>query len=142
MLLMLFSVIYSADCPADENIDRLAPPNLELWDETEDDDQYEYGHLEGRWDEGHHRKWCALLTRDQFDEFVEHCGMQAEDVETMGSIGAPGFSFEWAPAISFTSDNPDAIQSAYVTPVPEVEREQIGENDWDRVRSAVLAVYG
>jgi len=139
---MLFSVIYSVDVPADENIDRLAPPNLELWDETEDDGQYEYSHLEGRWDGGHHRKWCALLTRDQFDLFVEHCGMQAEDVETMGSIGSPGFSYEWAPAISFTSDDPDAIQSAYVTPVPEVEREQIGENDWDRVRSAVLSIYG
>lgn len=139
---MLFSIIYSADCPADENIDRFAPPDLSAWDETEDDRSFDYGHLEGRWENGQHRKWCALLTRDQFDEFIEHCRLQAEDVETMGSLGAPGFGYEWAPAISFCGDDPDVIQSAYVTPVPEVEREQIGENDWERVKSAVLAVYG
>lgn len=139
---MLFSVIYSADCPADENIDRFAPPDLSAWEETEDDRSYEYRHLEGRWEDGQHRKWCALLTRDQFDQFVEHCRLNAEDVETMGSLGAPGFSYEWAPAISFTGDHPDAIQSAFVTPVPEVERERLGENDWDRMKSAVLAVYG
>ena len=34
----------------------------------------------------------------------------------MGSIGAPGFGFGWVPAISFRNDDPDAIQSAYVTP--------------------------
>lgn len=139
---MLFSVIYSVDVPSDEDISRFAPPDLSLWDETEDDGQYEYGHLDGRWEEGHHRKWCALLTRDQFDEFIEHCRLNAEDVETMGSLGAPGFEFDWAPAISFTSDDADAIQSAYVTPVPEIEREQLGETDWDRVKSAVLAIYG
>lgn len=139
---MQFSVIYSADCPADEDISNFAPPNLDLWDQTEGDDQYEYGYLEGCWEEGHHRKWVAVLDREQFDAFVEHCGLQAEDVQTMGSLGAPGCGFGWAPAISFTSDDPDAIQSAYVTPIPEVSKESCDEGDWDRVRSAVLAVYG
>jgi hypothetical protein len=60
----------------------------------------------------------------------------------MGSLGAPGFGFGWAPAISFRSDDPDAIQNAYVTPIPEVERESCDERDWQRVRGAVLAVYG
>ena len=59
---MQFSVIYSVDCPADEDIDAFAPPDLDLWDETEDDDQYEYDYLEGCWENGHHRKWCAILT--------------------------------------------------------------------------------
>lgn len=139
---MLFSVIYSVDCPGDEDLSRFAPPDLSLWDETEDDDQYEYGYLEGCWEDGHHRKWCALLNRDQFDAFIEHVGLSAEDVETMGSLGAPGFGFGWAPAISFSSDDPDAIQSAYVTPVPEVDHADLGEQDWERVRSAVLSVYG
>jgi hypothetical protein len=138
---MQFSVIYSADCPADEDINDFAPPNLDLWDQTEDDDQYDYGDLEGRWANGHHRKWCAILSREQFTEFVEHCGMFAEDVETMGSLGAPGFGFGWAPAISFRADDPDAFQSAYVTPLPGTGREQCDENDWGRVRGAVLAVY-
>jgi hypothetical protein len=60
----------------------------------------------------------------------------------MGSIGAPGFGFGWAPAISFRSDDPDAIQSAYITPVPETSKEELNESDWERVRSAVISVYG
>jgi len=75
---MLFSVIYSADVPADVDVLDYAPPNVEeLWTETEDDDQYEYGYLEGCWDDGHHRKWCALLNREQFDEFTDRCGLQS-----------------------------------------------------------------
>lgn len=136
---MQFSVIYSVDVPDDADIARYAPPDLDLWNETEDDDQYEYGHLEGRWENGSHRKWCAILEREQFDEFVEHCGMFAESTETMGSIGAPGFG--WAPAISFTSDDPDAIQSAYVTPLPQTKWESCDERDWKRVKAAVLSVY-
>ena len=139
---MQFSVIYSADCPADENIDDFAPPEIDLWDQTEDDNSYDYGYLEGEWENGHHRKWCAILTRDQFTEFVEHCGLFAEEVETMGSLGAPGFGYGWAPAISFNSDDPAAIQSAYATPMPETRRDSCDENDWDRVRGAVLSVYG
>lgn len=139
---MQFSIIYSVDTPADVDVLDYAPPQVEeLWDETEDDDQYEYSYLEGRWEEGHHRKWCAILDREQFDEFVERCGLLAEDVQTLGSLGAPGFGFGWAPAISFRSDDPDAIQSAYVTPLPETRKETLDERDWERVRTAVLAVY-
>ena len=68
--------------------------------------------------------------------------LTAEDVQTMGSIGAPGFDLGWAPAISFNGDDPDAIQSAYVTPIPEVEKDHFDDWDWERVRGAVLAVYG
>lgn len=139
---MLFSVIYSADCPESVDIADFAPPDLDLWDETEDDDQYEYDYLEGQWENGHHRKWCAVLNREQFDDFVDRCGLFAESTETMGSLGAPGFGFDWAPAISFNADDPDAIQSAYVTPIPEIDRGCCDENDWQRVRRAVLSVYG
>lgn len=138
---MQFSVIYSVDCPEDENIARYAPPNPDLWDQTEGDEQYEYSYLEDRWENGKHRKWCAILDREQFDEFVQRCGLIAESSETMGSIGSPCNPFGWAPAISFTSHDSDAIQSAYVTPIPEVERESFDERDWDRVKAAVLSVY-
>jgi len=138
---MKFSVIYSVDCPDDEDISDFVPPDLDLWDETEGDNQYEYSYLEGRWAKGSHKKWCGILDREQFDKFIDHCGLVAERCETLGSIGAPGFGFGWAPAISFTSKNPDAIQSAYVTPLPEVRRLDGDENDWQRVRKAVLAVY-
>lgn len=69
-------------------------------------------------------------------------GLVAEDVQTMGSLGAPGFGFGWAPAISFNGDDEDAILNAYVTPLPEVEKEGFDERDWQRVREAVLNVYG
>lgn len=139
---MLFSVIYSVDCPSDEDVNGLAPPDTELWNQTEGDEQYELDYLEGSWENGHHRKWAAILNREQFDQFVEHCGLTAEDVETMGSLGAPGFGFGWAPAISFDGHDRNALQNAYVTPIPEVERETCDERDWERVRGAVLAVYG
>lgn len=140
---MKFSVIYSVDVPHDVDIAGFAPPVIkELWEQTEDDDQYEYDHLEGRWENGHHRKWCGVLDRQQFDEFVDHCGLLAEDVETMGSLGAPRFALGWAPAVSFNGSDPDAIQNAYVTPIPEVNRQHCKERDWDRVRNAVLAIYG
>ena len=140
---MQFSVIYSVDTPADVDPLDYAPPQVaDLWDGTEEDDQFEYGYLEGRWEGGHHRKWCAVLTRDQFDQFISGTGLTAEDVQTMGSIGAPGFGFGWAPAISFNGDDPNAIQNGYVTPLPKVEKANFDDRDWERVRGAVLAVYG
>jgi hypothetical protein len=140
---MLFSVIYSVNVPQGVSIKPYTPPQVgRLWTRTEGDEQNEYGYLEGRWDKGKHRKWTALLTRDQFDAFVEKLGLVAEDVQTMGSLGAPGFGFGWAPAISFNGDDEDAILNAYVTPIPEVEKESFNERDWHRVREAVLNVYG
>ena len=139
---MLFSVIYTADTPAYVNVLDFAPPNVADWNETEDDDQFDYGYLEGEWEQGHHRKWCAVLNREQFDDFIQHCGLFAERVETMGSLGAPGFGFGWAPAVSFRSDADDAMQNAFVTPIPECRKESCDKRDWRRVRKAVLAVYG
>jgi hypothetical protein len=140
---MHFSVIYSVDTPDETDSDDYAPPQVaDLWDRTEGDGQYEYAYLEGRWETGQHRKWCAVLTRDQFDQFVRRCVLTAEDVRTMCSLGSPGCGFGWAPAISFTGDDPDAIQSAYVTPLPEVEKQHLDDRDWERVREAVLSVYG
>lgn len=140
---MLFSIIYSVDVPEGVDLADYFPPQVEeLWDETEGDEQYEYGYLEGSWESGRHRKWCGLLNRKQFDEFTDRCGLHAESTETMGSLGAPAFGWGWAPAIAFTSNDEDAIQSAYVTPVPETSRPRHDERDWERVKGAVLAVYG
>jgi hypothetical protein len=140
---MQFSVIYSVDAPQGVSIKPYTPPQVgRLWTRTEGDEQYEYGYLEGRWEKGKHRKWAALLTREQFDAFVEKLGLVAEDVQTMGSLGAPGFGFGWAPAISFNGDDEDAIVNAYVTPIPEIEKEAYDDRDWHRIREAVLSVYG
>ena len=139
---MLFSVIYSVDVPATTDIRDFVPPQIKLWQKTEGNSEYDYGYLEGHWKKGKHRKWCALLTREQFDEFVQKIGLHAESTNTGGSLGAPGFGHGWAPAISFTSEDMDAIISAYVTPVPESKKEKGGtERDWERIRRAVLSVY-
>jgi hypothetical protein len=139
---MLFSVIYSFDVPQGVSIKPYTPPQRSLWTRTEGNEQFEYGYLEGRWTTGLHRKWTALLTRKQFDAFVGKLGLVAENVETMGSLGAPGFGCGWSPAISFNADDEDAILNAYVTPIPEVEKASYDERDWQRVREAVLSVYG
>ena len=139
---MQVSVIYSVDTPGGEDVNAHAPPDLAPWDQTEGDEGYEYGYLEGRWEEGRHRKWAGVLTRDQFDQFVRQCRLTAEEVQTMGALGTPGCGYGWAPAISFRGDDPDAIASAYVTPLPEVRKDRLDDRDWGRVRAAVLAVYG
>ncbi|MGD0899740.1 MAG: hypothetical protein ABR915_18055 [Thermoguttaceae bacterium] len=141
---MLFSVIYSADCPRSESIARFQPPQArKLWDKTEGDNQYEYSYLEDDWEKGKHRKWCGMLTKEQFQRFVDATGLVADSTETMGSLGAPGFGFGWSPAISFRDDGQErAILSAYVTPVPETRKERFDERDWRRVRRAVLSVFG
>lgn len=116
---MEMSVIYSIDTPREVSIAPFNPPKSQrrLWQLTEDDSGYEYSYLEGRWEKGKHRKWVALLTREQFDEFLDHTGLFAEDVATMGSIGAPGCGYGLAPAFAFRTDEQDAIQNAYVTPL-------------------------
>ena len=137
---MQFAVIYSVDVPSDGQVLDYAPPQVEdLWQQTEDDRCYEYSYLDGCWEEGHHRKWFAMLDRQQFNEFVDRCGLVAEDVQTMGSLGiGPGIQ----PAIAFNGDDPDAIQSAYVTPLPETRKTDWNEHDWDRVRAAVIGHFG
>ena len=124
------------------------PPKRHLWDQTEGDDCRSYDYLEGRWEKCKHRKLCAVLTKEQFREFVDRLGLHAEDVETMGSLGAPGFGFGWAPAISFRGDDEDAIQSAYVTPLATrngtgspIRPNGYTERDWSRIRKAVIAAF-
>jgi hypothetical protein len=139
---MLFSVFYSADVPAGGRIRDYEPAQAgSLWTKT-GSGPTEYAYLEGRWEQGRHGQWSALLNRRQFDEFVDALGLYAEDVQTMGSLGAPGFGFGWSPAISFTSDDPDAILNAYVTPIPECRKQRFDDRDWERLRRVVLSIYG
>ena len=138
---MRFSVIYSVDVPHGVRIRHYAPPQVrKLWTKTEDDKQYESGDLGGRWEKkGRHRKWTALLTQPQFDDFVCRLNLYAEDVETLGSLGAPGFGYGWSPAISFTTDDSDAILNAYVTPIPD--QDKADKSNWQRVRQDIVSAY-
>jgi hypothetical protein len=125
--MMRFSVIYSVDVPRDESIRPYLPTQKHLFQMTEGDDQYEYSYLEGVWTKGKHRKLCAWLNKKQFERFLSDTGLFAEDVETMGSLGAPGLGYGIVPAVSFRNDDPIAIQGAYVTPIPwnETEDEEL-----------------
>lgn len=149
---MLFSVIYEANYLVPDSgiargyggqiyIDDVAPPNRrKLWKLTEANDEDTYSQ---RW---RHRKWAAILTRREFNEFIRKTWLTAESVETMGSIGAPGFGFDWAPAVAFTYNNSEGqALGAYVTPVPEVNgkpRPDLLAKHQDRLFTAVRRVYG
>lgn len=102
---MKWSIIYSCDIL--QGVDLIAPPPSQshLWDCTErsgghDGAQLDWGVDGYRWRRGRHRKYCAFLeSRQQFEDFLDHTGLYPEDVETMGSLGAPGFGYGHAPAI-------------------------------------------
>jgi len=150
---MLFSVIYSADCSVDEKIGELAPPRCRAWHQTErGESEYEmfWGSekLKDPWKaseaKGKHRKWCAILTRKQFDHFIKH--VQIYPSQAMGgSLGAPGFGFGCTPAIVFADEGrPNAVVDAFVTPVPRrayKHNRPVDDRAWDRLRRAVLAAY-
>lgn len=144
---MLFSVIYEANWPIDRGpnttVEEVAPPHRRrLWELTEahDEDAYWDGETRLR-----HRKWAAVLNREQFDEFIRKTWITADLTETMGSIGAPGFGFGWAPAVSFSYDSDGQMLNAYVTPVPEVAgqpRPDLLGKHQDRIFAATRKVYG
>ncbi len=139
---MKFSVIYSLDVPGDWSVRPFLPSQRYLFQQTE---QYDYSYLEGRWEKGKHRKLCAILNRRQFERFLLDTGLTAEEVETGGSLGAPGCGYGISPAISFCGDDPDARQDAYVTPLPDVVGrgdKPFGERDWKRIQQAMWNVYG
>lgn len=144
---MEFSVIYSIDVPAGTSVKEYLPPCRRAWQQTEGDEQYDYDYLEGAWAKGKHRKFCAMLTRKQFDRFVEKLDLHADSTQTMGSIGSPCNPLGWAPAINFNSRYGDAILSCYVIPVPSFSPEKRGGDEswqlraWERIREAVLSVY-
>ncbi len=147
---MQYSIIYSVDVPTccedPVRISDYLPKNRKPWTTTEDDSNYEYDYLEGDWLTGKHRKLCGILNQKQFDKFIDEMCLLAENVETMGSIGAPGFGFGHVPAISFMGDTDhgygaSAIQSAYVTPFDDA---WTGDDhpEWEDVRKEIIEKYG
>lgn len=93
---------------------------------------------------GWHEKWCAILNERLFKQFCDDQYLYADDCETMGSIGAPGFGVGWAPAISFNSEDYEAIMvNAYVTPIPDDEDGcEDSEEGWYALRDKIIAEYG
>ncbi len=65
-----------------------------------------------------HRKWCAVLSHEEFEQFLIHLGLLLEDCGTLGAVGMPGSDPEYclSPAFYFRGDDPDASTNAYVQP--------------------------
>ncbi len=155
MAKMGYSIIFTLDMPRTERIGRYMPERRirrKLY-QTEGDDQYEYGYLGGDYKHGKHRKLCGILTSEEFQTFVHDTGLAAQDIETMGSLGAPGFGFGWAPAISFTAEAVEpAFVDAYVTPLPfyadgddgpePPQNEAESDTAWQVVRELVIKRFG
>jgi len=136
---MQFAVIFSADTQQDDVFEWLNFVHPEDgWLQTEGDEAAE--------DEGwFHRKWFAVLTKEQFETFVLDNVLIASPIPTMGSIGAPGLGLGWSPAICFESWDGNVTCRAYVTPIPEPVRygkEGFSQRDWDRVRKTVVEIWG
>ena len=113
-------------------------------DQSDEDVVLRRSVLEGRLGEEIAADSLATL-RAQVSELESEMLLHAQSLEESSdggliswfraAIDELGFGFGWAPAISFTSDDPDAIQNAYVTPIPEVNKKHCGDGDWDRHRT-------
>jgi hypothetical protein len=140
---MRFGIVYSLDVGADTNLREFAPSRkqMHLFRVTEDNSRESVASdILPK-----HRKYASkrLLTQQEFEDFVDHTGLFAEDTETMGILGAPWSEVAFhCPAISFTNDDPHAWQSAYVIPVPErslpPKSEERTERVWKLVKKAVV----
>lgn len=144
---MRFSVIYEFDIPMGRSVSGLTPRTRSMrLMEREDGEPSDW--CSDLWGgKVKHRKWAGLLNKAQFLRFIDEAGLIAESTETMGSLGAPGCGYGIVPAVSFRGDEEDSIQSAYVTPLLEVEpkapmTEERSERAWRRVRAAMLRQFG
>lgn len=137
---MQYGVIYSADADEINPCDSPPEEQNELWTETENYDESDYG-IEG-WV---HKKWCACLDQEQFDQFVNHVCIYAEDIETMGSLGAPspdGMILGVMPAICFEGGGEIGIHNAYVTPYIMGDFDTpFDEDDWQALRRQLIEKY-
>lgn len=148
---MKFYIIYSFDVTKEMSVNPFKPPLIKRWTMTEDDDCYEYDYLGEKYEKGKHRKYTALLNKNQFKRFIEHCNMVMDDVETMGSITEYGH----LPALSFNIN--DAVQNdyyelinafAYVTPLPEhvIKGKELttslNDRNWKRLKQIMLDLHG
>lgn len=127
---MLFGVIYSFDV-LEVELPRMTirppPEQSELWTRTEHGTSELNATLDTTgW---YHEKWCACLDLEQFTQFRDRLCLRADDVETMGSLGAPlpdgTLHYGCLPAVSFDGSDNDCLANAYVTPYLEPGDDQL-----------------
>lgn len=159
---MYYGIIFSVDADkdaVDDDIYQPVPTEPEgTWYKSEDDEtEYEC------WpeNEGWHYKWCACLSQEQMDQFMEKMCFTSI-CDTMGSLGAPqpdgDICLGMSPAFAVETDDSDAMVQAYVTPylmeegdedtIPELklgEREgpkQLRDDDWKTIMDWFAKKYG
>ena len=86
----------------------------------------------------------GIIDRDTFTRLIDDLGAYADSCETMGTLGGPANPIGLAPDISFEIESQALIASVRVTPLPSADTcdESTGADRWERVRAAVLSVYG
>jgi len=135
---MLFSVVYTVEASSRLDINQFSPPPLadrqDAW-ELEFEDLSAPRHLEGGWPDGSHRRWSAMLTQVEFNQFIRALGLRPDPSHDDGQYGAPGF-IGWSAAVAFRRDAPDVRLLALATPCPD----QDGEPDF--VPNEFDDVYG
>lgn len=147
---MRFGVVYEFDCLRREPVSLLQPRAKLLRKMTmvEGDKDRQYDYLGEEWETSRHRKYGAVFTKDEFEQFIIDLDLKAQEVRTMGTLGAPG-SANWygcSPAICF-EDEGGSYSSAYVTPYPDIHLKHEPtdakmERWWEMIRKAVLSRYG
>src|SRR3990167_3734779 len=135
---MLFSIIFSIDCPRNDSIKHYQPDKkiLRRLELTECNDVDDYEDVFGKLHK--HRKYIGILTKEEFDNFIYYTGLTADNVDTMGSLGTltpnGDICFGIQPAISFDSYHTNAVVNCYVTPYPKVfNKKQYNERDFERI---------
>jgi hypothetical protein len=81
----------------------------------------------------------GILPRVLLTELMEGIGAYATDTETLGTLGGPADPIGIAPDIDFEVESSAVIVCVRVTPLPDVSPR---EGRWERVRDAVVRVYG
>ena len=148
---MRFYIIYDFDtCGQWESVAYYQPRRsilrkLVLTERTDAFGESEYAYLSededpDSWWGGKHRKYCGMLTREEFEDFLDDTGLHFETENTGGSLTEMGFM----PAIAFNGYAHNAIQSAYVTPFPDVEDEPtnlVFARNYERICKAMESLY-
>lgn len=139
---MQFYVIYSFDITSDMSIKSLRPPNVKAWELTETDDSYDYDYLGYEYENGKHRKYCRLMSKEAFIRFIEDQCLYMQDIDTMGSITEyghlPAFSFDGEPDEQWIIN-----QNAYVTPLPDVGSDKaMTPKNWNLLKQSLLNLFG
>ena len=137
-----FSIIYEFDISCQDKVGRYKPKPDSKFKLTEcSDGEPSDWCAELFGGKCKHRKYIGILTEEQMEVFIDYCCIYASDVETMGSLGSPGCGPGLAPAVSFSSqDDPDVIDSAYITPLcdPEGVDESNAEEFRQAIRQAII----